>query len=191
VNEALADIIGTLIELQVRDGGGNWKVGEGLPGRSLEAPERNLADPVLTSRDGIRLFNASSPYDPASNRGQPDHYRDYVRRDDALCATTTDYENGCVHFNSGILNKFAYLIARGGTHHGVTVEGIGRDKLALLAYRTLTTQLTATSSLHEAAAGFRMSCLDLAEVGVQGITESDCQQVGRASESVGLEEPTG
>ena len=35
-------------------------------------------------------------------------------------------DNGGVHFNSGILNKFAYLISEGGTQKGVTVTGIGK-----------------------------------------------------------------
>ncbi|MEM5660764.1 M4 family metallopeptidase [Bacillus cereus] len=34
-----------------------------------------------------------------------------------------------VHFNSSIINKVAYLIAKGGTHNGVTVKGIGEDKM--------------------------------------------------------------
>ncbi|MGR6007846.1 M4 family metallopeptidase [Bacillus cereus] len=29
---------------------------------------------------------------------------------------------GGVHFNSSIINKVAYLIAKGGTHNGVTVK---------------------------------------------------------------------
>ena len=68
------------------------------------------------------------------------------------CAYTTwDYLNGCVHFNSGVLNKLAYLISEGGEHKGQTVAGIGRQKLARIAYRALTTKLNATSSLVHAA----------------------------------------
>jgi len=191
VNESLADILGTLIELQAREGGGNWKLGENLPGRSRDTPERDLAQPELLSAEGIKMFKASEPYDPSSNRGQPSHYRDYLNRNDPLCSTTTDYENGCVHFNSGILNKFAYLIANGGNHHGVTVEGIGTIKLGMLAYRALTTQLNATSSLRDAATGFAFACYDLAEAQFARFVEEDCRQVERAQQAVGLDQPTG
>lgn len=191
VNESLADILGTLVELQARDGGGNWKLGESLPNRTRDAPERDLAQPELLSADGVKMFNASEPYDPATNRGQPSHYRDYVDRNDPLCSTTTDYENGCVHFNSGILNKFAYLIANGGTHHGVSVEGIGTMKLAMLSYRALTTQLNATSSLSAAATGFTIACYELAEAQFARFVEENCRQVERAQQAVGLDQPTG
>jgi Zn-dependent metalloprotease len=191
VNESLADILGTLIELQAREGGGNWKLGEHLPGRSLAVPERDLAEPALLSAEGIKLFRAAEPYDPATNRGQPSHYKDYLSRNDPLCSTTTDYENGCVHFNSGILNKFAYLIANGGSHHAVTVEGIGAMKLGQLTYRTLTTQLNAASSLSDAATGFVIACYELAEAQALRFVEENCRQVERARQAVGLEPATG
>lgn len=191
VNESLADILGTLIELQAREGGGNWKLGEHLPGRSLDVPERDLAEPALLSAEGIKLFRAAEPYDARTNRGQPAHYRDYLRRNDPLCSTTTDYENGCVHFNSGILNKFAYLVANGGSHHGVTVEGIGAMKLGQLTYRTLTTQLNASSSLSDAATGFVVACYELSEAKALRFVDDNCQQVERARQAVGLEQSLG
>jgi Zn-dependent metalloprotease len=184
VNEALADIFGTLIEFQARDGAGNWAIGESLPGYSEASPMRSMAEPHLKAQGSASLFNKSQPFS-VTNRGQPDHYSEYVARTDALCDTTWDYLNGCVHFNSGVLNKLAYLISEGGEHKGQTVTGIGRQKLARIAYRALTTKLNATSSLVHAADSFVSACSDLAGA-VAGITAQDCVQVENARRAVGL-----
>ena len=184
VNEALADIFGTLIEFQARDGAGNWAIGESLPGYSEASPMRSMAEPHLKAQGSASLFNKTQPFS-VTNRGQPDHYSEYVARTDALCDTTWDYLNGCVHFNSGVLNKLAYLISEGGEHKGQTVAGIGRQKLARIAYRALTTKLNATSSLVHAANPFVSACTDLVGAAA-GITAQDCVEVENARRAVGL-----
>ena len=55
--------------------------------------------------------------------GDPDHYSKRY---------TGTSDNGGVHTNSGIINKAAYLLANGGTHYGVTVNGIGKDKVGAI-----------------------------------------------------------
>ncbi len=122
----------------------------------------------------------------SANRGQPDHYGDVVTPDDPLCASTWLNDNGCVHFNSGILNKFAFLIADGGEHRGITVAGLGRIKLARLTYRTLTANLNESSTLSQAAEGFLQSCLDLSSAKIAGFKPSDCDSVMAAQQAVGL-----
>lgn len=184
VNEALADIFGTLIEFQARDGAGNWAIGESLPGYSEASPMRSMAEPHLKAQGSASLFNKTQPFS-VTNRGQPDHYSEYVARTDALCDTTWDYLNGCVHFNSGVLNKLAYLISEGGEHKGQAVAGIGRQKLARIAYRALTTKLNATSSLVHAANSFVSACTDLVGAAA-GITAQDCVEVDNARRAVGL-----
>ena len=184
VNEALADIFGTLIEFQARDGAGNWAIGESLPGYSEASPMRSMAEPHLKGQGNASLFNKAQPFS-VTNRGQPDHYSEYVARTDTLCDTTWDYLNGCVHFNSGVLNKLAYLVSEGGEHKGQTVSGIGRHKLARIAYRALTTKLNATSSMVHAADSFVAACTDLVGA-VAGITAQDCVQVENARRAVGL-----
>src|SRR5262249_20710398 len=122
----------------------------------------------------------------ASNRGQPDHYDEFVQRSDRICDSSTDFINGCVHMNSGVLNKFAYLISEGGQHRSVTVTGIGRNKLARIAYRALTARLNQTSGLMQAADAFLAACSDFAGAGAAGITAQDCIQVDKARLAVGL-----
>lgn len=185
VNESLADIFGTLIEQYINVPRGNWVIGEKLPGFSEATPMRSMAEPNLKDVAGNSMFNRDVRYS-MSNRGQPDRYADVLTPLDPLCGKTRMQDNGCVHFNSGILNKFAYLISEGGQHYGVAVNGIGRIKLARLAYRTMTAQLNESSGLVEAADGFLLSCFELSEAGKGGFTPEDCDQVTAAQNAVGL-----
>ncbi len=186
VNEALSDIFGTLIEFHAANGNGNWVLGENLPGFSTTKPLRSMANPPLMDEDGKKLFDKSKTFDLATNYGQPDHYNDYVKREDPLCELTNDFFSGCVHFNSGILNKFAYLIAEGGVHRDTAVQGIGREKLGRIAFRALTTHLTQTSTLVQAAENFVQSCEELASADVAAVQASDCEEIVHAQTATGL-----
>lgn len=187
VNEAMADIFGSLIELRVRGAEGNWKLAEGLAGFE-QVPMRDLQNPHLTAADGTAMFHKDRDFD-AGNRGQPDHWDEFVRRVDPMCSSLLAEDNGCVHINSGILGKMASLIAAGGTHHGVGVEAIGHDKLARVAYRSLTTHLNTGSGLQEAAEAFVLSCDELALAKAGDLTPSDCEQVRKSAQAVGLTTP--
>jgi bacillolysin len=91
-------------------------------GALIDPPDWMMGEDCYTpgeSGDALRYLD-----DPP--RGdQPDHMSNYL-------ITTSD--NGGVHTNSGIPNKAAYLMSEGGTHHGVTVVGIGRSKMAKVFY---------------------------------------------------------
>jgi len=189
VNESLADIFGTLIELDAKGDGGNWLIGESLPGFSITSPLRSLADPHLRDGNGKSLFDRTQRY-TLGNRGQPDHYSEVLTPDDQICGSTAYDDNGCVHFNSGILNKFAFLVSEGGTHHGTTVTGIGRPKLARIAYRAMTVGLNQSSGLAATANAFVEGCNELASAQVAGIVPADCNQVAASQRAVGLEVPS-
>jgi Zn-dependent metalloprotease len=182
VNESLADIFGTLIEFNVKGDAGNWLIGESLPGFSMSAPLRDMSNPHMSDSANHSLFAKDQPYTLATNRGQPDNYAELVHSTDPICATTDDSWSGCVHINSGIFNKFAYLISEGGT--GVT--GIGRQKLARIAYRALTSKLNKSTGLVDAANAFVLACSDLASANVMKMTNEDCNQVRAAQQAVGL-----
>jgi thermolysin len=64
--------------------------------------------------------------------GHPDYYPERVY-------IGTGFDNGGVHFNSGIQNKAFYLLAEGGTHpdSGVAVTGVGREVAERIFYRAL------------------------------------------------------
>jgi len=66
----------------------------------------------------------------------------------------SDVDNGGVHTNSGVLNRWFYLLANGGSgvndnNNAYLVEGIGIDKAAYIAYLTLTRYLTSSSTFSQ------------------------------------------
>lgn len=189
VNEALSDIFGVLIELHIDGAGGNWLIGEKSPGFSITNPLRSLSAPNLEDDSGRSMFRRNERFS-LSNRGQPDHYSEVLTPDDELCGSTAWNDNGCVHFNSGILNKLAYLAAEGGTHHGVTVQPIGPVKLARVSYRVMTIGLNPTSGLSDAANAFVQACEELADGRIADISAFDCTQLSAAREAVGLQPPS-
>lgn len=188
VNESLADIFGALIELDALGDAGNWLIGESSPGFSIVSPLRSLADPNLRDASNRSIFNRNERFS-LGNRGQPDHYSEVLTPADTLCGSTAYNDNGCVHFNSGILNKFAYLISEGGTHRGVAVTGIGHTKLARITYRAMTVGLNQSSTLSHAANAFVESCFELASAEIAGIIPTNCEQVMASQRAVGLEVP--
>jgi Zn-dependent metalloprotease len=135
------------------------------------------------SNPGALGFNKNLAFGNG-NSGQPDSYDLLVRYQDAICRNTTDAWNGCVHFNSGIVNKAAWLMANGGTHAGSTVAGIGREKLARIVYRTLVVYLSQTSDLNTFATSAVQACSDLANGGITTLV--DCDNVRSAFRAVGL-----
>ena len=50
-----------------------------------------------------------------------------------------------VHWSSGVGNKAFYLLSEGGTHHSVTVTGIGPDKAEKIFYKALTTYMVSST----------------------------------------------
>ncbi|PGU48587.1 M4 family metallopeptidase [Bacillus cereus] len=131
INEALSDIMGTAIEKYINNGEFNWTIGE-QTGSVL----RNMKNP-----SAVKFFNGL-PY--------PDDYSKY--------SDLNGGDNEGVHFNSSIINKVAYLIAQGGTQNGVTVNGIGEDKMFDLFYYANTDELNMTSNFSE----LRIACLTVA-----------------------------
>ena len=117
LDEAFADLFGVMIsnEGEIVD----WLMGEGVytPYRSGDAL-RDLANP--------------------SRFGLPDHMDSFMhlRPDELPDAEKNDM--GWLHYNCGIPSKAAYLTVAGGTHHGITVEKIGREKAEQIYFLGLT-----------------------------------------------------
>lgn len=152
INESISDIFGTFVEYNANNKP-DWLIGEDIytPGVSGDAL-RSMANPTLN--------------------GDPDHYsKRYVGTSD----------NGGVHTNSGISNKAAYLLANGGTHYGVTVNGIGNDKSAKIFYRTLTQYLTPNSNYSH----YRTSTIQAA-TDLYGATSAEVTSVKAAFSAVGV-----
>lgn len=152
INESMSDIFGTIVEFHANNNP-DWLIGEDIytPGTTGDAL-RSMADPTLN--------------------GDPDHYSKRY---------TGTGDNGGVHINSGISNKAAYLLANGGTHYGVSVAGIGRDKTADIFYRTLTVYLTPSSNYSHYRASSVQAATDL-----YGASSAEVSSVKAAFSAVGV-----
>ena len=107
LNESFADIFGAMVD---RD---DWQMGENIVNTEIYSSGalRDLSDP----NQGLNNY-----YDPG---WQPAHWDEFLD-------WNITYDNGGVHYNSGIVNKACYLIA----------EEIGKDKTENIYYRILEAQ---------------------------------------------------
>jgi thermolysin len=154
LNESWSDVFGTMLERHVRgDGGWNWSIGE---------------DCFTPGIPGDALRRMDDPH----AMGDPDHYSErYTGPDD----------NGGVHTNSGISNKAFYLLAEGGTHHSVAVQGIGPDKAAEIWYLAVTHYMTVLTNFK----GARTATLNAADE-LFGATSPERASVCQAWTAVGV-----
>jgi bacillolysin len=155
INEAFSDIFGEFVDLAYGTDGPRWRIGEELPA-SIGAI-RDMANPNM--------------FDQPSYVGQPIYYY------------TGFADNGGVHYNSGVVNKAAQLIADGGAQNGSTVTGIGLAKSAQFWYRVMHL-VTTGSGFADLGAAMQSGCRQL--VGRFGITRADCTQVDNAVTATAL-----
>ncbi|WP_369903650.1 M4 family metallopeptidase [Bacillus manliponensis] len=153
LNEAISDIFGTLVEYYANNNP-DWEMGE---------------DIYTPSKAGDALRSMSDP----AKYGDPDHYSKRY-------TGTQDY--GGVHINSGIINKAAYLLANGGTHYGVTVNGIGKDKVGAIYYRANTLYFTQSTTFSQARAGLVQAAADL-----YGANSAEVAAVKQSYDAVGVQ----
>lgn len=155
INESLSDTFGEFVDLTNTGGTDNpaarWLLGEDVPGSGAI---RDMANPPAFG-------------DP-DRMGSPLYYRGIG-------------DNGGVHSNSGVGNKFAYLLADGGTFNGRTVTGVGLAKAPLIIYWAANL-LTESSDYETYGQALLASCASL--VGSDGITLDDCVQVEQAGRAV-------
>jgi bacillolysin len=149
INEALSDIMGQFLDLRTTaDDAGAVRW---QLGEDLPGdPIRDMRDPTLY--------------------GQPDRYKS------ALWHLQND-DNGGVHYNSGVANKAAYLIADGGTFNGQTITGFGLTKSEQLWYRVMH-QLSSGANYADLGVTLSSACRQL--VGYRGFMVNDCAQVDKA-----------
>lgn len=153
INEALSDIWGEFIDLSYTNGLDDDTAGvRWLMGEDIPGGAiRSMSDPTAFG-DPDRI-------------GSPNYY----------CGIN---DRGGVHWNSGVANKAAYLMADGGTFNGYNITGIGLAKTAHIWYYVQTNLLTSGSDYQDLGLGLSQACSSL--VGSYGITSTDCQQVREA-----------
>ncbi|MBO9128845.1 M4 family metallopeptidase [Bacillus sp. 165] len=152
LNEAISDIFGTIIEFY-----------------DNRNPDYEIGEDVYTpAKAGDALRSMSDP----AKYGDPDHYSKRY---------TGTQDNGGVHTNSGIINKQAYLLAVGGTFYGVTVPGIGLNKVAAIYYVANNEFLTQSSTFSQARAALVQAAAKL-----YGAASAEVNAVNKSFDAVGV-----
>ncbi|WP_228409845.1 M4 family metallopeptidase [Chryseobacterium sp. T16E-39] len=168
LNEGFSDVFGNSIELWARPTQASWKLGE-----DFNYPIRDMSNPNAYKQPdtykGTYWKDASSSCTPQGNPNLPG-YNDY-------CG---------VHTNSGVLNFWYYLLVSGGSgtndnSFAYNVSGIGLDKAGAIAYRTLTSYLTSSSTYANARTSSLQAAADLYGTGSNEVT-----QVTNAWNAVGV-----
>ena len=121
LNESFSDLMGISVKKYVQGNDATWTIGEGMMEYSSNL--RSMSFPK-TSMDGK---------DPSPDTYQGEFWRD----------TEGEFDNGGVHRNRGVQNKWYYLLTDGdsGTNdngYSYQLDGIGIEKSQQIAYRTLT-----------------------------------------------------
>ncbi len=144
--ESFCDIFGTMIQ-EYTYNSLDWEVGENLSPvvRSLVDP--NSAGDFCDDNDYIC---------PSSGVGNPDTYDGDFFYHSGIHSTVWD--GGGVHTNSGVQNKWFYILANGesGTNdiaEAYNVQGIGEDEAAIITYINLVVNMQQYSNYADARRG--------------------------------------
>lgn len=134
LNESFSDCFGTAVEWFADPANGDWLIGEDI---------------------GSAFRSHSNP----NTYGDPDTYL-------GTNWYTGTGDNGGVHSNSGVQNYWFYLLSVGGSGtndigNAFNVTGLGINKAAAIAFRTLTVYLTPSSQYADARLYSIQSAIDL------------------------------
>ena len=164
LNESFSDMMGAAFEwAHPAYDTPDWGMGEN--GRTTGVPFRSMSDPHLYSDPDY--YGTSDPY--------------WI---DVVNCTPSGYNDYCgVHTNSGVGNKWFFLLSDGGVHHGVTVTGIAVANSIKIAYRANDFYWTTNTDYHQAALGTISAANDLDPTGAWSI------QVSNAWNAVGVSTP--
>ena len=164
LNESFSDMIGTAFE---------------FAHPQYDSPDWNIGENISSSSSGFRSM--SNPH----LHGDPDTYGPTdIYWSDVINCTPSNNNDWCgVHTNSGVGNKWFYLLSDGGVHNGITVDGIGVANAIKVAYRANAFYWTSNSTYEEAASGTVSAANDLDSTFTWTI------QVSKAWQAVGINAP--
>ncbi|MFN1215403.1 M4 family metallopeptidase [Chryseobacterium kwangjuense] len=169
LNEGLSDIWGTVVEHTYAPEKQNFLIGEDI-----------------TKVSPNYLRSMSNPNSGLNK--QPDTYKGTYWKDASnSCIPNPDTNDNCgVHYNSGVLNYWFYLLVMGGTGtndigNSFNVTGIGFEKAAKIVYRLETSYLTSNSNYNNALTYGIQSAKDLF-----GADSAEHQATQNAFYAVGL-----
>jgi Zn-dependent metalloprotease len=143
LNESFSDIMGTNVEFYAQEDGRNYYP-NAQPGMADWLCGEDARKSTIASRD---MRNPSNTATVGEGRESPSRYHGRYWVSDA-------YDNGGVHFNSGVQNFFYYLISEGGagTNDGIPyqVTGMGIKNARRVAYHVNTYYLTESDTFQTA-----------------------------------------
>jgi Zn-dependent metalloprotease len=175
LNEAFSDIWGAVVENAYAPEKQNFLIGEDIT---------KVAPNYLRS-----MSNPNSGLDQ-----QPDTYKGTYWKDATnSCIPNPDTNDNCgVHYNSGVLNYWFYLLVMGGSGtndigNSFNVTGVGFEKAAKIVYRLETSYLTANSNYASALLYGIQSAKDLFGANSQELiaTQNAFYAVGLGQEYTG------
>lgn len=172
LNESFSDFFGTLVERRANSGVMDWSYGNNPASLTTL---RRLDHPELA----YTHFDNACTLQP----GQATTYQG-VRWESGICG------DGGAHGNCGVQNLFFYLLAMGGAgtndnNDSYSVQGIGIDKAARIAYRALTTHLLSSSQYPQS----RQAMITAAEE-IYGVCSAEAIQTTNAWYAVGVGNPS-
>lgn len=140
LNESFSDIFGIVVHAQTLDWGAtDWIMGNHIP-NTLEFT-RSMSNPNSRGQHWTGNYDVNG--NPIYTLGQPDYYQGNY-----WCNCPYNVDNGGVHINSGIQNKWFQALSAGET--SPTVTGIGMKKAARIAYYAVTSILMNSSQYTDA-----------------------------------------
>ncbi len=164
LNESFSDMMGTAFE---------------FAHPQYDTPDWNIGENISFSSSGFRSMSNPHLHGDPDTYGPTDPYWSNV-----INCTPSDNNDWCgVHTNSGVGNKWFYLLSDGGVHNGVTVDGIGVQNAIKVAYRANAFYWTNNSTYQEAAYGTISAANDL------DTTFAWTIQVSKAWDAVGIYVP--
>ncbi len=93
-----------------------------------------------------------------------------------------------VHYLCGVTNKASYLLAAGGSHRGITVQGIGEEKVSQLYWRVIFHHLTTVCNFSCFREKVLLACGELPQI--CGQAEKNAIKNAFAAVGVGQPAPT-
>lgn len=171
LNESFSDIFGISVKKYVNNAA-DWYIGEG----------------VVINEEGGLTSNLRNMADPKNSMDGEDHNPDTYEGEFWVDIDEMGNDNGGVHTNSAVQNKWFYLLTDGavGTNDNgfvYDVKGIGIEKSREIAYLTLTSYATSESDY----AAIRMASQEAAEV-LYGAGSNELKAVADAWDAVGVAE---
>jgi bacillolysin len=174
LNESMSDIFGELVDLYNGNvafppnapPGPTWPTSHAT-GPGLDAPNllRTSCSSISSAYpNGVRWLVGEDAFvfgGAIRDMWAPPCFFDPDSANSPLMFCFPQYDNGGVHFNSGVPNHCFAILVDGTTFNNVTVAGIGPIKAGAVWYRALTTYLTVASDFEDAYLALTQSAQDL------------------------------